>query len=305
MSLWRPRLGDEEFDHAMMLAWFANAIMAGFDEANRRAQRALDAEREKVAKLEKIQAIDLKNNNEYREQLATLQTQLADRDAMILQMGKQAARLAKDGIAAKAQLRQVEGDAETYRKMHAVCTMNLALANNDLTTLRQLVEVHTKQLTELTIIPIGCSREQEFRWTQSIKDLRATMYTTSTTKGERMEHEELVRRIAKSGQEIKDSLSAKDLDLWHHATGCATEAGELLDAAKKVAIYNKPVDRENVIEELGDLEFYMQGIRANLDITREECLAHNIAKLTKRYPKGTFDNADAVARADKHGEQDH
>ena len=59
---------------------------------------------------------------------------------MILQMGEQAARLAKDGIAAKAQLRQVEGDAETYRKMHAVCTMNLALANNDLTTLRQLVE---------------------------------------------------------------------------------------------------------------------------------------------------------------------
>lgn len=129
--------------------------------------------------------------------------------------------------------------------------------------------------------------------------------TAHTEKGERMTHEELVRRIAKSGQKIKDSLSAKDLDLWHHATGCATEAGELLDAAKKVAIYNKPVDRENVVEELGDLEFYMQGIRANLGITREECLAHNIAKLTKRYPKGTFDNADAVARADKHGEQDH
>ncbi len=104
-------------------------------------QRALDAEREKVAKLEKIQAIDLKNNNEYREQLATLQAQadhtriernrlwgeladlqaqLADRDAMILQMGKQAARLAKDGIAAKAQLRQVEGERDHAKKMEAV-----------------------------------------------------------------------------------------------------------------------------------------------------------------------------------------
>ena len=39
----------------------------------------------------------------------------------------------------QAQLRQVEHDAETYRKMHTVCTMNLALANNELTTLRQLV----------------------------------------------------------------------------------------------------------------------------------------------------------------------
>ena len=54
----------------------------------------------------------------------------------------------------QAQLRQVEGDRQT---------------------LRQLVEVHTKQLTELTIIPIGCSREQELRWTQSIKDLRAAL----------------------------------------------------------------------------------------------------------------------------------
>ena len=89
-------------------------------------QAALDAERAE---------------NECKDTLIeTLQAQLADRDAMILQMGEQAARLAKDGIAAKAQLRQVEGDAETYRKMHAVCTMNLALANNDLTTLRQLVE---------------------------------------------------------------------------------------------------------------------------------------------------------------------
>ena len=34
----KARLGDEEFYHAMMLAWFANAIMAGFDEANRCAQ---------------------------------------------------------------------------------------------------------------------------------------------------------------------------------------------------------------------------------------------------------------------------
>ena len=114
------------------------------------AQRALDVEREKVKELVANQAEYEKCTDEqitalnqgcldYEKQIATLQAQLADRDAMILQMGKQAARLAKDGIAAKAQLRQVEGNAETYRKMHAVCTMNLALANNDLTTLRQLV----------------------------------------------------------------------------------------------------------------------------------------------------------------------
>ena len=37
----KARLGEKEFDHAMMLGWFANAIMAGFDEATRRQQAAI------------------------------------------------------------------------------------------------------------------------------------------------------------------------------------------------------------------------------------------------------------------------
>jgi len=110
-------------------------------------QAALDAEREKVAKLEKIQAIDLKNNNEYREQLATLQAQLADRDAMILQMGEQAAVLAKENMAVKAQLRQVEGERAKWEDIAGlrfagdhkfVKEMELLKVEN--TTLRQLVE---------------------------------------------------------------------------------------------------------------------------------------------------------------------
>jgi len=89
------------------------------------AQRALDAEREKVKELVANQAEYEKCTDEqitalnqgcldYEKQIATLQAQLADRDAMILQMGKQAARLAKDGIAAKAQLRQVEGERDAH-----------------------------------------------------------------------------------------------------------------------------------------------------------------------------------------------
>ena len=37
----KARLGEKEFDHAMMLGWFANAIMAGFDEATRRQQATI------------------------------------------------------------------------------------------------------------------------------------------------------------------------------------------------------------------------------------------------------------------------
>ena len=53
-------------------------------------------------------------------QLATLQAQLADRDAMILQMGEQAAVLAKENMAVKAQLREVEGERDHAEKMEAV-----------------------------------------------------------------------------------------------------------------------------------------------------------------------------------------
>jgi chromosome segregation ATPase len=53
-------------------------------------------------------------------QLATLQAQLADRDAMILQMGEQAAVLAKENMAVKAQLREVEGERDHAKKMEAV-----------------------------------------------------------------------------------------------------------------------------------------------------------------------------------------
>lgn len=68
----------------------------------------------------------------------------------------------------QAQLRQVEGQSQQQAEEAVIVFAKY-------TTLRQLMEVHTKQLTELTIIPIGCSREQELRWTQSIKDLRATL----------------------------------------------------------------------------------------------------------------------------------
>ena len=53
--------------------------------------------------------------------------------------------------------------------------------------------------------------------------------------------------------------------------------------SSRMASPSQAIDRENVIEELGDLEFYMEGVRQNLGITREETLNHNIQKLSKRY----------------------
>jgi NTP pyrophosphatase (non-canonical NTP hydrolase) len=93
-------------------------------------------------------------------------------------------------------------------------------------------------------------------------------------------------------------LGTFTLDLLHAAVGTSGEAGELLDAVKKHWVYNKPLDRTNVIEELGDLEFYMAAMRLVLGVSRDQVLQANVDKLCKRYPAG-YTDAAAAARADK------
>ena len=117
--------------------------------------------------------------------------------------------------------------------------------------------------------------------------------------GEHMkEHKKLVFELAKPGQDIVDELTPMQAFALHMAIGVSGEAGELLDAIKKFAIYQKPLDLENVVEELGDIEFYLQGIRQAFCIDREYVLQQNIEKLRKRYGK-TYTNEAAQRRADK------
>jgi NTP pyrophosphatase (non-canonical NTP hydrolase) len=113
------------------------------------------------------------------------------------------------------------------------------------------------------------------------------------------EHSTLVSDLKKSSKEIINELKPEQADALHMAIGIAGESGELLDAIKKWSIYQKPLDLENVIEELGDLEFYMEGLRQTLNLTRVQTLVENIAKLQKRYSKGEYSNDQANERADK------
>jgi NTP pyrophosphatase (non-canonical NTP hydrolase) len=115
-----------------------------------------------------------------------------------------------------------------------------------------------------------------------------------------VQHSELVRNLKKNPKHIVADLilNPTKADLIHMVMGIVGEAGELLDAIKKHTIYNKPLDVENIIEELGDLDFYAEGLRQILGLSRDEILAHNIAKLSKRYQDGYSDKA-AQERADK------
>jgi NTP pyrophosphatase (non-canonical NTP hydrolase) len=115
-------------------------------------------------------------------------------------------------------------------------------------------------------------------------------------------HPDMVEALQKPGDAIMAHMTPLQLDLLHMAVGVAGEAGELLDALKKHVFYNKPLDLENVVEELGDLEFYMQGLRKRLSIEREDTLTANILKLAvgknARYRDGYTDE-QAQLRRDK------
>lgn len=113
-------------------------------------------------------------------------------------------------------------------------------------------------------------------------------------------HAAMVAALVKPGQDIIQQMTPGKANALHMAVGASGEAGELLDAIKRFVIYNKPLDRENVVEELGDLEFFIEGLRAELGISREETLTANKFKLLgKRYASGTYSDAQAIARADK------
>jgi NTP pyrophosphatase (non-canonical NTP hydrolase) len=90
--------------------------------------------------------------------------------------------------------------------------------------------------------------------------------------------------------ETHSSIAARlshpqSIDILHAAMGCVTEAGELMDAVKKASIYGKPVDRTNLIEEAGDMLWYLALLLDSQGITFNEVMDINIAKLKKRFPE--------------------
>ena len=91
---------------------------------------------------------------------------------------------------------------------------------------------------------------------------------------------------------------SQQFDLNHMALGVAGEAGELVDCIKKHTAYGKPLDEENLAEEIGDALWYLANICNLMDWDLESIAYNNIAKLKKRYPE-KYSDALAITRLDK------
>ena len=87
----------------------------------------------------------------------------------------------------------------------------------------------------------------------------------------KIKHPEMVAGLAKRGEYIINELTPDSIHLLHMAVGIAGEAGELCQAIYSKSNFDE-IDKENVIEELGDLEFYLEGFRQGLQLERIETL---------------------------------
>lgn len=92
-----------------------------------------------------------------------------------------------------------------------------------------------------------------------------------------------------------------NIRVTHHVLGLCTEAGELLDHVKRGIFYGKEADELRVLEEIGDLNWYMYLLldaineSTGKEYTMADIREMNIEKLKKRYPE-KFDGVSAVNR---------
>ena len=91
-------------------------------------------------------------------------------------------------------------------------------------------------------------------------------------------------------------------NLVHMALGITGEAGEVADVIKKHYAYGKTLDVQHLVEEVGDIMFYLNGLLAEVDVEWSEVLELNIKKLEARYPDLRF-NADHAINRDVNAEQ--
>lgn len=82
----------------------------------------------------------------------------------------------------------------------------------------------------------------------------------------------MVAKLIKSGDTLKQEFTAWDCAIIHATLGIVGELGELLGGIEYAFANAVKLDVANILEELGDLEFFLENFRATAGITRDEVL---------------------------------
>lgn len=105
---------------------------------------------------------------------------------------------------------------------------------------------------------------------------------------ERIPAVERVKLATRTESPVNEAMIArfsnpKTIRILHAVFGLVTESGEMMDQLKKHLFYGKELDELNLMEELGDQDWYMNLLCDVLNTTMELVEITNIKKLTARY----------------------
>ncbi len=87
-------------------------------------------------------------------------------------------------------------------------------------------------------------------------------------------------------KEAMKTASSQSRSITVAALGLSGESGEISDRVKKYISQGHPLGIANVLEELGDILWYVALAADYLGVPMEEIAHLNLIKLKKRYPNG-------------------
>jgi len=100
----------------------------------------------------------------------------------------------------------------------------------------------------------------------------------------------------KAALRTANSDKSKDLIL-NGVLGLCGETGEVADHIKKHLFQGHELDKDQMINELGDVCWYIAILAKGLNVDLETVMKKNIDKLMKRYPNG-FEKERSLHRKD-------
>lgn len=98
----------------------------------------------------------------------------------------------------------------------------------------------------------------------------------------------------------EQNVANQILRILHGAIGMCGESGEVIDKVKKTLIYGKELNKKDLLNECGDVLWYMTILLHELGYDLEDAMMANSEKLKKRFPDG-FNTKDALERKDEKG----
>lgn len=93
------------------------------------------------------------------------------------------------------------------------------------------------------------------------------------------EFQDEMRRTLKSDHD-------DDIKFLAIALGLCGESGEVAELVKKKYLHGASIKKERLVNELGDVLWYLAALTEMHGLSLERVAAHNIAKLRARYPSG-------------------